>query len=622
MKLMNIFIIQFGKSQDRPQTSIVNEQAAISLGYSYKYMEMDKIHYTQIDYKTAHIYAIHNLIHSQNIDIFIYLSEDSFIIEPLLLLNYTNQLIKSEKHGLYYKGTESYVSTDFFMLKVNATVKRIYKTIAYSAMEYQEYVNKAPYDAYYVSCYIKMYREMFLTLAVDIPTPFSKDEEKLQLLLQHTGKNPPRPLESEPEFHVNATIPKTLFQTAAYPQQEYVIRMIKRFLTPEWDYKYFSDSDILAYFKANPLEDFPDIEAKFHSFKKGAHKADLFRYYYLFINGGVFLDSDAMIYTNIEKVVKNYGFFSVNSSCHPGSIFQGIIGSCKKNPVIYRALWHIYNINPDILDADYHYIVKALFRIVNSMNLDYNYKFYQELRDDTNGDKILDDDGTIMFKHYWQKKTIPKDTTLIPKNFIQTSKSRQPPHVIKQIKAQLSPGWTYTHFLDEDIIDFFRNNPHPEFPNIATRFYQINNGAHRADLFRYYYLFINGGVFLDSDAMIYENIESIIKDNSFVSVSSYTIGTIFQGFLCVTAANPIIYRALQHAYTIDTNLLDRDYLLLLKQLYFIVHKNTYDFKIKLLKELTDAHKVKEDKNSSYAIILDESSTIVAKHFWKSKTVPN
>jgi hypothetical protein len=31
--------------------------------------------------------------------------------------------------------------------------------------------------------------------------------------------------------------------------------------------------------------------------------------------------------------------------------------------------------------------------------------------------------------------------------------------------------------------------------------------------------------------------------------------------------------------------------------------------------------VKEDKNSTHAIILDESNNIVAKHFWKAKTVP-
>jgi hypothetical protein len=617
---MNIFIIQFGKTNNPPKTSIINEQAAKSLGYNYKYVEIDKIHYDQIDYKTAHIYAIHNLMHSHPLDILIYLSEDIFIDDPLLLLDYTNQFIKSEKHGLFYRGTDSYVSTDFFILKVNTTVKQIYKTIAYSAMEYQEYVNTSPYDAYYVSSYVKMHRDMFLTLSSHIKSPCSIDEEKLNLLL-HNKKPSTRPLESEPEFHVDATIPKILFQTAATKQEDYVITMISRFLTPEWKYKFFSDEDIIEYFKANPLEGFPEIVAKFHSLKNGAHKADLFRYYYLFINGGVFLDSDAMIYTNIEKVVKNYGFISVNSSCHPGSIFQGIIGSCRKNPVIYHALWHIYNIDPAILDLDYHYIVKTLFLIVNSSPLDYNYKFYRELRDDTNGDKILDDEDNIIFKHYWQKKIIPKDCTIVPKNFIQTSKSKPLPHVIKQIKAILAPGWTYTHFLDKDILEFFKLNPHKDFPNIIARFYEIRNGAHRADLFRYYYLLINGGVFLDSDAMIYADIESVIKDYSFVSVSSYTIGTIFQGFLCVTKNNPIIYAVLKHAYTVDIHLLDADYLLFLKELYFTIHTNRYEFKIKLLKELTDTYKVKEDKYSTHAVILDDMNKIVAKHFWKTKVIP-
>ena len=38
----------------------------------------------------------------------------------------------------------------------------------------------------------------------------------------------------------------------------------------------------------------------------GAHKADLFRYYYLYINGGVYIDSDLMITTNIENIILNY----------------------------------------------------------------------------------------------------------------------------------------------------------------------------------------------------------------------------------------------------------------------------------------------------------------------------
>ena len=45
---------------------------------------------------------------------------------------------------------------------------------------------------------------------------------------------------------------------------------------------------------------------KYNSIKLGTHRADLFRYYYLYINGGIFIDSDAMIETDIENIIKDY----------------------------------------------------------------------------------------------------------------------------------------------------------------------------------------------------------------------------------------------------------------------------------------------------------------------------
>jgi mannosyltransferase OCH1-like enzyme len=66
------------------------------------------------------------------------------------------------------------------------------------------------------------------------------------------------------------------------------------------------------FFYKNPLNEFPLIVEKFNSIKGGAHKADLFRYYYLYINGGVFLDSDAMLQTKIINCAENYDFFTVD----------------------------------------------------------------------------------------------------------------------------------------------------------------------------------------------------------------------------------------------------------------------------------------------------------------------
>lgn len=615
---MNITILQIGKANKPPLTGILNKRIAKLLGYKYNYIEMEPLHYAEIHYKTARMFALYNYMVTVNTDALIFLSEESFIDDPLNLLEIMGLFLASSKYGLYYRSTSTYISTDFFIVKNNEATKRLYKTIALSTKENREYATNPPYDNYYVSNHIKIHRDLFYTLTTK--SPINTDEAKLEELLKKQTQ--PLLLESEPDFHVHATIPKVFFQTAKEPPQKYMRTMIDRYLSSDWNYLFFKDDDILDYFTKNPIEEFPSIVEKFHSFKKGAHRADLFRYYYLYKNGGVFMDSDAMIYEYIDKIVDDRGFFSVNSSCHPGSIFQGIIGSAPNNPIIYTALKHMYTIETSSLDLDYHKLVRALFNIVTLSTTGYNFKFYRELRDDNYGDKILDDNDKIIFMHYWQRKTIPKDISVVPKQFIQTSRDPLPAYVKKMCQSKLGPGWSYTHFLDEDIIEFFKANPHKDFPAIKERFYQIRHGAHRADLFRYYYLYLKGGVFLDSDAMIYMPIETILKDYSFIAVSSYHPETIFQGFLCTTANNPIIREALTHIYTVESSELDVDYFLVVKELYQIVSRQDKPpFKYKLLKELTDSYQNKEDKRSTHALILDDTDTVVAKHYWKSKAVP-
>jgi len=194
-----------------------------------------------------------------------------------------------------------------------------------------------------------------------------------------------------------------LFQTdKKYPDQ-YVIDMIKSKLDNNWIYKFYNDNEVIKFFKNNPCNEFPDIVLKYNAIQKGAHRADLFRYYYLYLKGGFFMDSDAMIYSNISYIVQNFYFVSVNSSCHPGTIFQGILGSAPKSNIIKKALYNAYYTDPNILLNDYHYWCRVLYNILDGEN---NIKLYSELRKDDKGDEILDGDN-IIFKHYWKYKIIP-----------------------------------------------------------------------------------------------------------------------------------------------------------------------------------------------------------------------
>jgi predicted O-methyltransferase YrrM len=200
---------------------------------------------------------------------------------------------------------------------------------------------------------------------------------------------------------------KVLFQTNKTSPDTHVLNMIKSRLSSDWKYEFYNDNDVIQFFINNPLDDLPDIIKKYNSMKKGSHKADLFRYYYLYINGGVFMDSDAMLYVNIDNIVKNYNFISVNSSCHPGTIFQGILGASPKNEIIKRALYKAYNTDPNILEQHYHYFCKQLYDIIKEDTFGYNIKLYEERRiNHDDGDDILDG-KTLLFKHYWKNKVIP-----------------------------------------------------------------------------------------------------------------------------------------------------------------------------------------------------------------------
>jgi hypothetical protein len=76
------------------------------------------------------------------------------------------------------------------------------------------------------------------------------------------------------------------------------------------------------------------------------------------------MDSDAMLYVNIDSIVKDYNFISVNSSRVSGAIFQGILGSSPKNKIIKKALYEAYNSDQNILDNNYHYFCKQLYDII------------------------------------------------------------------------------------------------------------------------------------------------------------------------------------------------------------------------------------------------------------------
>ena len=217
------------------------------------------------------------------------------------------------------------------------------------------------------------------------------------------------------ESNSDTCISKVIIQTSRdSPPSQTVLDNFKAMMPDDWTYRHFTDADIKQFFLDNPLDEFPDVQAKLDAMTIGAHKADLFRYYYIYAKGGVFVDSDARLEKNIQEVCGNNSFFSVESAINRGTIFQGFIGACPKNEIVYRALKDVYNMDSATLNGNYMILVTNLYKIVNDKKYDFPYKlFVEEYYEGGTPQKnkiarIFDPEtNETVLKHFHETKVVP-----------------------------------------------------------------------------------------------------------------------------------------------------------------------------------------------------------------------
>lgn len=215
-------------------------------------------------------------------------------------------------------------------------------------------------------------------------------------------------------------IPKILIQTCVKPQNKYVKKMIKKVFNG-WDVKMFDDNKILDFFRNNQIAGFENIIERFNILK-GAHKSDLFRYYFLYINGGCYLDDDAMLHTHIDNIIKDYDSVFIQSNFFKTfyHMFNGFICTYPKNPVILKALHHIYTTDYSTI-KNYQSFCIQLYKIINSVSI-LNMKLYEEtlkVSDNENKSTIYNECKFPILTHYFKDKIIPKNHIILNHSKIQ-----------------------------------------------------------------------------------------------------------------------------------------------------------------------------------------------------------
>ena len=164
----------------------------------------------------------------------------------------------------------------------------------------------------------------------------------------------------QPPINLNE-IPKKIFQ--CYKSRDkvpnYVFDNLKN-TNSNYDYNFFDDNKCIQFLEENYGE---NLVNKFKSCKKGAHKADLWRYCVLYKFGGVYIDIDVNLTEKLDNILRNKNiklcvpvtynwFFSTFGS---NNIFNAVIMCTPRNKIMYECIKKFME-TPNI-EMEYDYFI-------------------------------------------------------------------------------------------------------------------------------------------------------------------------------------------------------------------------------------------------------------------------
>lgn len=174
---------------------------------------------------------------------------------------------------------------------------------------------------------------------------------------------------------------------------------------------------------------------------------------------------------------------------------------------------------------------------------------------------------------WWRNLThsIPSPVQLtsgeIPRTLVAThwDKKRIPSKVYDNWKT-FAPNYTHVVFDDEEALRFLQSN-YP--PQVADTFQSLR-GAHKADLFRYCYLYQKGGVYIDIKTELIRDMDDLFKSRQHIdlfTVLSIFPKTIYQGIIAAKPGQPFFLSLIDSVVKVPKIVRDRDYLIFTRNFY-------------------------------------------------------
>jgi mannosyltransferase OCH1-like enzyme len=137
-------------------------------------------------------------------------------------------------------------------------------------------------------------------------------------------------------------------------------------LNPTKEILFFTDTDIVEFLSKHYGQDYVKF---FESIENGYNKGDFFRYCFLYENGGHYCDIDIEHIIPIDDYLQpEADFFSVISCLDYGHIFQALLYTVKKHPIIRQCIYDMfyYGANPPITSQYIGHTTTCMFKNIKS----------------------------------------------------------------------------------------------------------------------------------------------------------------------------------------------------------------------------------------------------------------
>ena len=136
----------------------------------------------------------------------------------------------------------------------------------------------------------------------------------------------------------------------------------------------------------------------------------------------------------------------------------------------------------------------------------------------------------------------------IPRTIIQSSFFKQPEYIIEKLKHNTN-NYNYIHFDHYDILKLIKENNIIDLSNASILFNTLSFDL-KYKFGAFYYLFLHGGIYINTNSIINCDISDYINDNIeiFAVESIVNKNSIFSGFIGCTPNNNKILNILKHIY--------------------------------------------------------------------------